>query len=183
MSEFINCEMAKKIREFKLPRYHELPQFDLYMDQVIYTIEGVLKPLFDENEKAILTSTMVSNYVKQKVVNPPIKKKYDQRHLAYLIVVCLLKQVFTISEICELIKIQTDYSSVDVAYDYFCTELENALKVAFEFDTSIMANTATRITDQNELLRSGVICVANNVYVKKYLEYLNKEEKTATKES
>ncbi|MFQ7058586.1 MAG: DUF1836 domain-containing protein [Turicibacter sanguinis] len=44
---------------------------------------------------------MLNNYVKQKVVSPPLNRRYNEKHLAYLIVVCLLKQVYSLTEICD----------------------------------------------------------------------------------
>ena len=54
-----------------------------------------LKEININNEEKLLTPTMLNNYVKQKVVYPPKDKRYNEKHLAYLIVVCTLKQVFT----------------------------------------------------------------------------------------
>ena len=61
--------------QYRCPRWSELPDLGLYMDQVLIVVEGALRPLFP-NDPVILTSTMVNNYVKQQVLIPSEKKKY-----------------------------------------------------------------------------------------------------------
>ena len=74
---------------------------------------------------------MLNNYVKQKVVSPPVGRRYTEKHLAYLIVVCLFKQVYSLTEVCEMIKIQMNLYPTKEAYDFFCVELEKALQFVF----------------------------------------------------
>lgn len=154
---------GEKIMAFHCPRWEELPNLDLYMEQVVTLLNQVLAP-FALGEKPI-TPTMINNYVKQRLVKPPIKKKYTRQHMAYLVVVCLLKKVFSIPEICELIQLQIAQYPTDVAYDYFCTELEHALRTIFAGDPCFLTSTATKTTLTTEILRSTVLCFANKVYV------------------
>ena len=81
------CEMLAKRT---LPRCNELPDLELYMDQVTSLIGRYLK---DDRE---LTASMVNNYVKHKAMPAPVRKKYTREHLAYLIVICTLKPVLPI---------------------------------------------------------------------------------------
>ena len=85
------------LQDFHLPRWEELPNFDLYLDQVITLIEGYLQHLFDEENDTILTSAMINNYVKLKLIPKAEKKRYNRVHIAYLIAITILKQVLTIS--------------------------------------------------------------------------------------
>ncbi|MBQ9921517.1 MAG: DUF1836 domain-containing protein [Clostridia bacterium] len=62
---------TKEILEFHLPRWDELPEIELYMDQVVYTLEKKLEIFAEDESQKIITSTMINNYVKQKVVKPP----------------------------------------------------------------------------------------------------------------
>ena len=122
-----------------------------------------------ESDEKLLTPTMLNNYVKQKVVSPPKDKKYNEKHLAYLIVVCLLKQVFTLQEICELINIQIESCPIEVAYDYFCSEVEQAIKAVFS--TRFFYPIATGIiTNESQILRSTVMAVANRIFIKSKLQ-------------
>ena len=170
----------KDILDFHCPRFNELPTIPLYKDQVISYVEEVLKPLnLNPNEK-LLTPTMLNNYVKQRVVTPPIGRRYTEKHLAYLIVVCLFKQVYSLTEICEMIQIQRDLYSTEQAYNYFCVELEKALQFVFSARESIEPNSATTVTFETEVLRSAVMSVAHKLFIQKYLQ--DKKEIVSVKE-
>ena len=87
-----------------LPLWQELPNVDLYMDQVITYLNRELAPLYFHNEKFI-TSSMINNYVKIGIVKRPIKKHYTKEHLAYFIAVTILKKCFSMQEIIQMINI------------------------------------------------------------------------------
>lgn len=165
----------REILEFHCPRYSELPKVFLYKDQVIIYIEQVLKDLNINMEEKIITPTMINNYVKQKIVSPPQDKKYNEKHLAYLIVVCILKQVFSLQEVCELIEAQINKYPVDVAYDYFGIELEKTLKAVFESRDFSAESSATKITYESELGRSAIISFVHKIYAQKCLYKLNNQ--------
>lgn len=119
--------MDNQYNHVHILRWQELPDFDLYMDQVIGLIEKSLSFLkLDEDDK-IVTSTMINNYVKSKLVSPPIKKKYSREHVAYFTVICLLKRVFSLDEISTLLKIQFENVPLDESYNTFCDVLEALL--------------------------------------------------------
>ena len=83
---------------FTCPSWNELPLLELYMDQVIIIIEESLSPMLPGIPK-IITPTMINNYVKQKILPPTVKKKYNRKHLSELIMITLLKTVFNSEEI------------------------------------------------------------------------------------
>lgn len=127
-------QIKNELLEFKCPRWKDLPDFDIYMDQVIFYITQNLSCLyFDEKEK-IITNSMVNNYVKNSIVKPPIKKHYKRYHMAFLIVVCVLKRVYSLSEISQMIEIQKDmkHSNLEEAYDNFSIYFEKYLHEVIE---------------------------------------------------
>lgn len=159
----------KDIVEFHCPRYEELPEVFLYKDQVIIYVEDALKALHMNKTEKLLTPTMLNNYVKQRIVSPPKDKKYNKKHLAYLIVVCALKQVFTLNEICNLIKMQIDKYSMDIAYNYFCIELEKAIKAVFETrDFSEISETENNNSD-TAICKSAAMSFAHKIFTQKYI--------------
>lgn len=130
---YYNIDMAKEqikenLSQFQFPRWENLPNFDIYMDQVIYFINNGLAPLYFSDDK-IITNSMVNNYVKSSIVKPPVKKHYTQNHLAYLIVVCILKRCYSLTEISNLLKIYQNESNATVgdAYNEFVELFENYL--------------------------------------------------------
>lgn len=161
------------ISTFHLPRFHELPNVPLYKDQVITYLEEVMQPITVHPVEKLLTPTMLNNYVKQKVVSPPLDKKYNEKHLAYLIVVCTLKQVFSLTEICDLINIQIERCPIEPAYDYFCTEVEEAIKSVFITRDFSYPSSASRTTKESELLRSTVMSFAHKLFIQKQLQQLD----------
>ena len=169
MSVDVLKEEYSEILNFHCPRFNELPHVSLYKDQVISYIEDILKAITVNKEEKLLTPTMVNNYVKQKLVSPPKAKRYNERHLAYLIVVCVFKQVFSIQEICKLKEIQIETNSVEEAYDYFCTELENILKAVFITRDFSKPSSASQITYESELLRSTIMCFAHKLFIQKQI--------------
>lgn len=120
---------GEELKDVHLPRWHELPDIDLYMDQVITLVEKYLSPLITTEKHTLLTSSMVNNYVKQGLIPAPKKKRYNQKHLAFLIAITLLKQVLTIPEIKQGILFQGAVVGIREAYDLFVSEQEKALKV------------------------------------------------------
>lgn len=120
-----------EIMNYRCPRWEELPQLDLYIDQVVIYLQDKLSVFFSNEESPIITSTMINNYVKQKIIEPPVKKKYSRNHLAHLFVICILKQQMSISQIGKSMeKMKKNYEVCD-AYNLFCDELEKALKSTF----------------------------------------------------
>ena len=103
MEEELRMKLLQVGEEFKkteIPLWDGLPAIELYMDQVIILLNQYLGMIQDENgDSEAITKNMINNYVKMKAVPAPVKKKYSRSHIAYLILVCLMKQVFSIAMI------------------------------------------------------------------------------------
>lgn len=169
MYNSMNENSIKEILDFHCPRFDELPNVPLYKDQVILYIEGVLKPLNVNPKEKLLTPTMLNNYVKQRVVSPPKNKRYNEKHLAYLIVVCILKQVYSLTEVCELIKIQIATCPIEEAYNYFCVELEKILKAVFTTRNFSEPSSAKKLAYEGEIVRSTLMAFSHKIFIQKYL--------------
>ena len=115
---------------FHCPRYDEFPSVELYAEQVLSLVKEYLS-LFSSEGQTLLTSNMINNYVKQRIVKPPVNKRYDRVHLSYFVVVCLLKGFMNISELCEGFELILKKHNVKDSYNVFCDELEAALHRAF----------------------------------------------------
>ncbi|MFC6322444.1 DUF1836 domain-containing protein [Companilactobacillus baiquanensis] len=122
-------EWLDNLEEFKLPRWNDLPELDLYRDQLLTLIDKYLNPIWIE-DGPIVTTSMVNNYVKNGLLPHPIKKRYTREHLAYLIAITFLKQVVSINEIKSGLKVMTDLNGgIEKAFDFFCDKQELALKM------------------------------------------------------
>ena len=101
------------------PLWEELPEIELYLDQVLLYVNQVTQSTLGPNDKG-LTASMVNNYVKHCHVAKPIKKKYNAAQVARLIVITSLKTVFEISEIAKTLEIlRTDAESQKSYYNDF----------------------------------------------------------------
>ena len=158
------------IMKIHIPRWNELPEIDLYLDQVVNYLEKYLAQYSVNKEDKIITKTMINNYVKQGVMPAPEKKKYSRAHIAYLIVICILKQVYSISDIGKLISLTIQYFELSKAYNRFCANLEISVKNVFS--KKEFPNT-DRMTEEQYLLKNVVQSVADKLYVE--MKFLNKE--------
>ncbi len=111
---------------FSLPEWQSLPEIELYMDQVVSIVEKALAPLPDGEGKAV-TAAMVNNYVKQKALYPPVKKRYNRGHVCALLMICTLKRVLSMGEIKALRELLLETLSEEACYLLFRTELDRAL--------------------------------------------------------
>lgn len=155
------------ITAFHMPRWNEFPNVDLYIDQVVSLLENYLSEYIkSDNDKddKIITKTMINNYVKHNVVKPPINKKYNKEHLAYLFVIFILKQLYSINEIKQLINLAIETSFPEQAYNKFCTELEKAIKLTFNGDNYLENDS---LTHEQYILRNVVQSFANKLYVQR----------------
>ncbi len=157
--------------DFYIPHWEELPDIDLYLDQVVTFIDKYLKNYIkidseDKEDKTAtcVTKTMINNYVKQGILEAPIKKKYNKKHISYLFVICILKQVYSISEIDKLIKLaQKDYP-VNEAYNTFCNALESSIKNIFAGKSYLNIK---HLPESTYLLINVVQTFASKLYVEK----------------
>ncbi|MEI7884967.1 MAG: DUF1836 domain-containing protein [Clostridia bacterium] len=175
MNKAINQDLAlwcSDFVHFHLPRWEELPDIELYMEQVIVFIEKSLSLFLGNNKEKIITSAMVNNYVKLKILPPPIKKRYHRRQLAYLITISILKNVLNLTEIQVGIRYQVLLSDEKTSYNLFCQEVENAFSVLFSQIASggERVNIETDVLRQNTALLMAAYALASGILAKKAIE-------------
>lgn len=156
------------VTKFHIPRWNELPNIDLYMDQVLNYIENSLKDYIKSDEK-FLTKTMINNYVKHGILQPPINKKYNKLHIAELFAICILKQVYSISEIKELLALALKTNSAENSYNKFCDYLTNSLISTFN---GTEYSSSSSYTPEQYLLKNVVQSFVNKLYAQ--IMYLSK---------
>ena len=77
----------------------DIPNIDLYMDQVTTFMESQLGSTRRHGEDKILTKTMTNNYAKNNLLPPPVKKKYSKEHVLVLIFIYYFKNILSIKDI------------------------------------------------------------------------------------
>ena len=118
------------IGEAKLPDYEKLPDVSLYMDQVVTYVKDALEP-FTLEEQTSITNFMINNYVKAKIIDAPKNKRYEKKQIAYIISICLLKQVTSMGNLQTLLDKDNSTVKEEDLYTFFksCEDetLENVL--------------------------------------------------------
>lgn len=155
-----------EIKEYRCPRWDQLPDIDLYMDQVLVVLDKYLRIFKETEDEKIITSAMINNYVKQKITKPPVNKKYTRYHVAFLYVVCVLKNFVSLSDICIGVGALLDGRHSAEAFDMFCAEFDAALAVVFGDRED---NRPKPTTDVERLLRAMTMASANMLYGKYFI--------------
>ena len=96
-NEMINLIRSMQNIDYITP--DELPNIDLYMDQVTTFMDEHLRSSKRFEDDKILTKTMINNYTKNNLLPPPVKKKYSNEHMLLLIFIYYLKNFLSISDI------------------------------------------------------------------------------------
>ncbi len=117
-------EMFDSIQGLHLPRFEELPEIDLYMDQVVALMQKYLEPLLGKGSDKAITPSMINNYVKQGAVPAPVKKRYGREHIAQLIIICIFKQILPIPSIQAIMKNYLSRCTVCQMYNRFSENYE-----------------------------------------------------------
>ena len=170
MSQEVKQRVQDSIRDFRMPRYNEIPDVGLFLEQTTKFISEALKPL----ENIQLTSSMISNYVKRGLVAKPVRKQYDREQIAYLIFIAVTKNILSLEEIQLQITVQKSIYTPEKAYNYFCDELENVLHYSFGMIEKLEA-VGVEKSDTKTMLRNTIIAVGHKVYLDKYFSELRKE--------
>ena len=85
-------------------RLLDMPDLDLYMDQVTTFMDEKLST-YKRNEKdKILTKTMINNYTKSNIIPKPVNKKYSKDHLIFLIMIYHMKGIISQRDMALLMK-------------------------------------------------------------------------------
>ncbi len=111
-------DWARELKTFETAKIDQLPDLDLYMDQVITLLTKELA-LFEVGEEKLLTSNMINNYVKGELLPRPERKKYNREHLLYLLMICRLKSVLSLPQISDIMQALAQEKSMEEVYTGF----------------------------------------------------------------
>ena len=147
------------IEQFRMPRYKEIPNVGLYLEQTVKYINDIYASFDIE-----ITSSMLSNYVKKGYIEHPVKKQYYAEQIASLLFIVTAKQTLSMENIAELFKLQKQTYTLQVAYDFFCDELEAMLENVSH------RKIITPAIDEDmpfakKVLRSVVIAISHIIYL------------------
>lgn len=160
----------------------DIPNIDLYMDQVTTFMEKALGSSKRYPDDKILTKTMINNYAKNDLLPPPVKKKYSKEHLMLLTFIYYFKSILSINDIETLLSPITEQyfhtdSELNITriYDEVCAfekerthTLQEDIKNAFEMSEKTFADVDEN--DREFLHFFSFLCMLSlDVYVKKQI--------------
>lgn len=179
-------KVDKLLNEHPIPAWEELPQLELYMDQVIILLGQYLGIYSIGNDAdKFITAPMINNYVKLKIMPAPIKKKYTRIHLAYLIIICSLKQTLSMATIQKIIPIDLSDEEVIEIYKVFAKNQKKALKYTSDQIHQVACPIAEEAEHSPERINDLVIQVAISSNITKLLTEklvdMNKAKETKEK--
>ena len=164
-------------------RPEEIPNIDLYMDQVTTFMDEHFSSTKRYSEDKILTKTMINNYTKNNLLPPSVKKKYSREHMLLLILIYYFKNILSIRDIETVLKpLREKYFSGENAvlltdlYKEICemekTRIEPmkaSVREAYEKSQSAFAGIGDK-DSRDELKLFAFICsLSFDVYLKKMM--------------
>jgi len=161
MNPQIKQNLRNLVSDFRLPRYAEIPNAGLHLEQVTQYINGFLVPI----GCAEITISMISNYVKKGFISSPLKKQYNADQIAYLTFLAVTKNVLSLEDIVAMFDMQRENYTLPMAYDYFCCELENMLAYVFGNKDAPDVNLGVTHTEEKDFLRNVIISVSHSMYI------------------
>lgn len=161
----------------------DVPNIDLYMDQVTTFMDEQLASTKRYPDDKILTKTMINNYTKNNLLPPPVKKKYSREHLLLLVFIYYFKNILSIKDIETVLaplteKYFPDGSSFELAdiYKEVCKIEKEQLDSIKENVTATYEKSAETFThladgeDKEILQQFAFICsLSFDVYIKKMI--------------
>jgi hypothetical protein len=155
----------KYLLKFRLPEWQEIPDIGLYMEQVVAVLKQYLDYLPPElKEEQIITSATINNYVRTHIMPEPRKKRYYRVHIAYLIIICTLKQSLSIAMVQRMIPTGLDEEQVREFYQSYrdrhckaCELFVQQVRLAAAIILDHPVESATVAADTRELIVSSAI--------------------------
>lgn len=139
---------------YHLPEWEELPQIELYLDQVIALVNNYLGFfVYDPTEEKLLTPSMVNNYVKLRLIPAPVRKKYGRKHIALLLMVCTFKQSLSMAAMSEMLplddeeQIHQEYVRFIASYQRISRYVVQQAKASAEPIYDETSDTGTEVSD------------------------------------
>ena len=104
----VSSSLLQRLAKLNYIKPGDVPNIDLYMDQVTTFMDEHLSDVKRYEDDKILTKTMINNYTKNDLLPPPVKKKYSKEHIYVLTFIYYLKNILSISDIQKLLNPLTD---------------------------------------------------------------------------
>lgn len=151
-AEFIT-NVLKQLSKINYIKPGEVPNINLYMDQVTTFMDEHLSDCKRHEDDKILTKTMINNYTKNNLLPPPVKKKYSKDHLYLLAFIYYFKNILCISDIQKLLTpLSENFFQED---SHSKTELDDVYKEVYEMCKSQIGGLSRDIINKAKLAEAS----------------------------
>ena len=196
----MNKEVLKDIIKDELNvekiQLDDIPELELYMDQVIQIFESKLAKTKRKEEDKILTKTMINNYAKNDLLPAPVKKRYSKQHVILLIFIYYFKNILSINDIKTIlgpisenyfdvnspISLEEIYSTVKNLENQLSSDIKNDIQNKINLSEETFADKSDKDKDFLQLF-SLIVSLSFDVYVKKQMIESIVDKLNATNES
>lgn len=160
------CSWQTYLGNYQLPAWDLIPDLGLYMEQVTLLMQQYLTYLpTDNKDEQAVTAASINNYVRLKMMPEPMKKRYYRPHIAYLIMICTLKQSLPLAGLKAMIPADLSENELKDFYQNYVAQHKQA---CLQFNSLIDeaaapllddANTTEDVTAEvNQLIVSNALC-------------------------
>lgn len=164
MSGTIDNAIQAELASFHLPRFRDIPDVGLLLEQTMRLVNSYLDVLGDVH----LTSSMISNYVKQGIIARPVKKMYGREQIADLVFIATAKTVLPLDVIKRVLVFQRENYDPMTAYDYFCNEFEATMQQICNLEQAV-PRADDEVSPYEDTMRRIIVTTAHKIYLEKYI--------------
>ena len=175
--------LLENLKRIDYIKPEELPNIDLYMDQVTTFMDKHLESSKRYSEDKLLTKTMINNYTKNNLLPSPNKKKYSKDHMYLLIFIYYMKNILSINDIQSILTPVTEkffgeegeIGLEDIYKEIFSLGTEQSSAIAkdvirkYQNSKDALADVADSENKQFLQLFSFISMLCFDVYMKKQL--------------
>lgn len=154
--EFVNS-LLQRLAKLNYIKPGDVPNIDLYMDQVTTFMDEHLSDVKRYEDDKILTKTMINNYTKNDLLPPPVKKKYSKEHIYVLTFIYYLKNILSISDIQKLLNPLTDkfFNKEEL------TDLEYIYSEIYNMEKAQIASLSKDVVERTQVAKEAFLDVEN----------------------
>lgn len=181
-SDRIIESIIETLDQMEYVKSSEIPNIDLYMDQVLTFMNGHLENAKRYDGDKVLTKTMINNYAKNHLVPAPDRKKYSKEHLMVMMFICYFKSFLSIGDIQSILNPLTEkyfmkgngLNLEEIYEEVFGLEAEQIenLKVSLKRDFERAGKTFAEESEEDKeyLQLFSFICILSyDIYIRKQI--------------
>ncbi len=157
-------DITETLKRFTLPEYREIPDVGLYLDQVVKYINSFLQD-FPQMQ---VTGSMLSNYVKMKLIPKAVRKTYSRDQICMMFFVVLAKRSLSIEQAGRALSLLNEQTEPEIYYRRFRTEISERLGEVTE-------GTKKEEPDTDPLLAGITGAIAHCMYLDRFFAEESKD--------